>query len=258
MSKYPVKRIDSAVIDWLNAIWLTDLPPNAKYLACYLRKFMNAYHDTAWPSYSRIIEETGLARSTVAKYLKLLETEQWLIREPGNSNKNTVYTACLPRVVEEQVKEFSIKINNAQLNAQGSTSDEPRSTPRELRVVRHTNPNKQSNKQVINNKDISAFENAHENAHSAENEFNRLWTTWPNKKNKKRSQSVFAKIANNSPRPDIFVNNLIADIQARIQSNQLGFTEMMLSTYLNGERWNDDITTRQTRKDPLLEAMGLT
>ena len=66
---------------WLNAIWAADLPHQSKYLACYLRKFMNNMSASAWPSYKRIIDETGLSRMTVSRYMKILETEGWIIRQ---------------------------------------------------------------------------------------------------------------------------------------------------------------------------------
>lgn len=141
------------VINWLNCIWLTDLPSNSKYLACYLRKFMNSNNDIAWPSYSRIIEETGLARSTVAKYLKILESEGWIQRESGNSNTNTVYIASMPKDLQEKVKSFD---DDIQKHLKGSSSQKLRGTSDEPHVVRHANTNKQCNKQSNNQRsDIS-------------------------------------------------------------------------------------------------------
>ena len=36
---------------------------------------------------------------------------------------------------------------------------------------------------------------------------------------------------------------LINDVQQRLSANQFGFDKMHPTTYLNGERWNDDIQT---------------
>lgn len=160
-----MRKASMDVINWLNCIWLTDLPPNSKYLACYLRKFMNSNSDIAWPSYARIIAETGLARATVAKYLKVLEEEGWLERHSGNSTTNTVYIASLPKHINDTVKDFDNKI---QEQLRGSSPDELRSSPRELWVVRHANTNKQCNKQSNNQiKDIEQF--SIENRVSVEN-----------------------------------------------------------------------------------------
>jgi len=147
MNKYMMRKSSTDIINWLNCIWLTNLPSNSKYLACYLRKFMNSNHDMAWPSYARIIEETGLSRATVAKYIKILEQEGWIKRESGNSTTNTVYFAILPEIIIDEVKEFDDLI---QLKLKGSSPDKLRSTPAKQGVVREVNTNTQLNKQSNN------------------------------------------------------------------------------------------------------------
>ena len=147
MNKHMMRKSSTNIIDWLNCIWLTNLPANSKYLACYLRKFMNSNHDMAWPSYARIIEETGLSRATVAKYLKILESEGWIKRESGNSTSNTVYYALLPEIISEEVRGLDDRI---QSKLKGSTSAKLRSTPAKQGVVREVNTNTQLNKQSNN------------------------------------------------------------------------------------------------------------
>lgn len=83
-------------VDWLNSIWESDIPHQCKYLACYLRKFMNRQSAKAWPSYKRIIDETGLSRMTVSRYMKALEDAGWIIRQKGRTGKNTIYIAKIP------------------------------------------------------------------------------------------------------------------------------------------------------------------
>lgn len=144
MKKYMMRKASTDIINWLNCIWLTDLPSNSKYLACYLRKFMNSNNDIAWPSYARIVAETGLAKSTVAKYLKILEKEGWIQRHSGNSNTNTVYIASLPKHIGETVKKFDDEV---QKQIKGSTRDGLRSSTDGLHVVRETDTNIQSNTQ---------------------------------------------------------------------------------------------------------------
>lgn len=93
----------TVVIDWLNTIWKTDLPPNAKYIAAYLRRFMNDEKDMAWPSLARIRGETGLTQPTVLKYLGLLEREGWISRERGGPTTSTKYYARLPKKIEDAI-----------------------------------------------------------------------------------------------------------------------------------------------------------
>jgi hypothetical protein len=78
-----------------------------------------------------------------------------------------------------------------------------------------------------------------------QNEFDRrfelFWLSGIRKVNKKKTKSLFNNLLKNYyGDPDEFVGELIADVQARLKLNQLGFAEMHPTTYLNGERWNDE------------------
>ena len=88
--------IDITCFSWVKLIQKSDLPSNAKYLAHYLSTYMNVNQDVAWPSQSRMETETGLARSTVNVHLARLEAAGFLVREPGNSNRNTRYMINVP------------------------------------------------------------------------------------------------------------------------------------------------------------------
>ena len=135
--KHPPKVV---VVDWLNTVWETDLPYQSKYLACYLRKFMNSQHDMAWPSYSRMIAETGLSRATIAKYLTVLDEAGWIVRERGSPNQNTRYIVSFPQAISD---------------LQSSLSSELGSSSGELGVVQEVNlgssPAKHELNKVINN-----------------------------------------------------------------------------------------------------------
>jgi hypothetical protein len=91
--KHPPRNI---AIDWLNTIWTTSLSPNAKFVACNLRRYMNSQNDMAWPSNSRIQGETGLSESSVRRALHILRDEGW-ISDTGHSELGTIkYQACVP------------------------------------------------------------------------------------------------------------------------------------------------------------------
>lgn len=240
-----------SMINWLNCIWESDLPSNSKYLACYLRKFMNENQDMAWPSYTRMINETGLARSTIAKYLEILEDRNWIQRDKGCSNKNTTYHAIFPPVIEATVQ----KVNDCL----GSTRDEPRSTRDELHVVRETNSNKQSNKQVNKQNNIVSNETK-----LVEKAFNFIWQETSNLKkefpnggmgSKKKAKQVFEKLFNK----DYFkkhteedfkneVNDLFDLINREAEYSLhnlksgnpfIPFERKMLTSILNAEEWRN-------------------
>ncbi len=131
--------IPFGVVKWLELIWLADLPPNSKYLCAYLRTFMNDKSDMAWPSYTRISSETGLSRPTISRHFDYLDSEGWLSRDKGNSNKSTRYYACIPDSVNEKLISDAI--------GGGSNASLLRSNVSLPKVVTSCNSNKQLNKQ---------------------------------------------------------------------------------------------------------------
>ena len=89
----------TSIIDWLEAIWKTDLPSNSKYVAAYLRTYMNAKRDLCWPSVGRISKETGLSEQTVRRHLRSLEETEWLVIERtlgGHFGETNKYLANIP------------------------------------------------------------------------------------------------------------------------------------------------------------------
>ena len=127
----------TSVMSWLELIWKENLPAYSKYLAAYLRTYMNAKSDMAWPSYSRICQETKLSKSTVAKYLNILDEEGWLERQKGSSIKSTRYSARIPSsVLVEALGSLSNGLSSAS-HGLGSASHG-------VRVVRETDTNIQS------------------------------------------------------------------------------------------------------------------
>ena len=89
----------TSIIDWLEAIWKTNLPSNSKYVAAYLRTYMNAKRDLCWPSIGRIAKETGLSEQTVRTHIKNLEKAEWLIVNRtvgGNQSTTNRYLANIP------------------------------------------------------------------------------------------------------------------------------------------------------------------
>lgn len=96
-------KVSNQVIDWLECIWQSDLPPHSKFLAAYLRTYMNSKRSLAWPSVKRIARETSLSKPTVLKYLNVLEEQQWLTIERtdgGASSMTNRYKVRLPSTLE--------------------------------------------------------------------------------------------------------------------------------------------------------------
>ena len=70
--------------------------------------------------------------------------------------------------------------------------------------------------------------------------FDRFWLSGIRKVEKKKAKQKFTKLLSEKTQKQKFTDYLVNDIQWRITNNQLGFTEMHPTTYLNGERWTDE------------------
>ena len=225
-------QIKLSMINWLNCIWESDLPSNSKYLAAYLRKFMNDNQDMAWPSYSRISKETGLARPTISKYLAILDSNGWLKREKGNSEKNTVYYAVFPKQIEQQI---------ALVNGEGSKGDllgvvnevNYGSKGDLLGVVNEVNSNKQVNKQSNKPKDIIV---------EKESSFDKFWNMYDKKVGKKdKCRKKFLKLSKSD------INKIFETLPQYIKSTPDKQYRKNPETYLNNESWNDEIITQPSQ-----------
>ena len=78
--------------DWLNQIWASDMPPNTKYLACFLRRFLHGDSRTCWPSKTRMMSETGLTKRTIRTHLANLTNYGWIDIDQSNGGRNNRYT----------------------------------------------------------------------------------------------------------------------------------------------------------------------
>ncbi len=97
--------------DWSRCVLKSKLPSNSKYLALYLKSFMNSDQDIAWPSQSRIAYETGLSEPTIRKHLGNLEKAGWLVTRKKIRTVNTgmqnyhhnEYHICFPDEMKQIV-----------------------------------------------------------------------------------------------------------------------------------------------------------
>jgi len=82
--------------------------------------------------------------------------------------------------------------------------------------------------------------------------FDKFWLSGMVKRDKKNTKKVFTRLlkALKNESPEEFTNKLCADIQARLAANQQGFSGLYPSTYLNGNRWEDEISAFENDNIP--------
>ncbi len=104
---------------------------------------------------------------------------------------------------------------------------------------------------TINHKPINTCPNQDSNDSEPDliNEcFERFWSSGIRKDARKKTIPLFTKILKKQSDPKAFTDKLVTDIRDRLSIQQFGFERMLPTTYLNGERWNDQLT----RGDPIL------
>lgn len=73
------------------------------------------------------------------------------------------------------------------------------------------------------------------------NDFEIFYSAGMVKKGRKQALAKFTKLAKQYGGTFAFGNQLADDVRKRLDSNQLGFAELHPATYLNNERWKDEI-----------------
>lgn len=80
--------------------------------------------------------------------------------------------------------------------------------------------------------------------------FERFWNAGMRKVNRKAAVTAFKRALKNAPESaEAFTEKLIADVKARLAADQLGFDKMYPTTYLRGERWNDEVVHGRDREE---------
>ena len=165
--------------------------------------------------------------------------------------------------VERELESYRAKADTARANGKKGgrpskskeTQGEPSGNPEETQPVILANPDetgsKAKHKPITNNqetinKDIKTLD---QSALDREKCFEMFWNSGIRKVNKKKAKTLFINLLKKEALPENFTLSLCDDVTTRLDSDQLGFAQMHPTTYLNGERWNDEVT-HETHQQP--------
>ncbi len=70
--------------------------------------------------------------------------------------------------------------------------------------------------------------------------FESFWVAGMVKVKKKNARVSFKKVLNSQNDPFAFRDMLVDDVRKRLEINQFGFSSLHPTSYLNGERWEDE------------------
>lgn len=125
---------DFSMYNWrMVALKHGNLPSNSKFILLYLSTYMNAHGDSCFPSIVRIMGDTGLAKATVVKHLKILRETGWIVSKSIGNGKAWAHNQYYP-----QIPDKAVQLLNHQ--AQGGSIDDTRRFNRVDKAVQPVNP----------------------------------------------------------------------------------------------------------------------
>lgn len=210
----------------LNFAWKTDLASAMKFVLVSLADQANS-DGMCWPGYGFISKRTGLHRTTVIKSIQKLEKNGFLTIEHRAGNGCSISNL------------YTLHLDGGS-TARLSSSSKPLPSSVELPPPSHSTTRGDSAElpKPLYNHQLEPSKNQ-----CWSNDFDRFWEVYPKKIAKKPARAIWQKI-----KPDAGV--LIADVKERSarDSKWLDGYIPNPTTYLNQERWNDEINTRTSRK----------
>ena len=213
----------------MSAVWCTEIPDSRRKLIL-LSLADNADEATreCFPSVSYIARRCGCTRRTVHRHLSILEDEGLITRvhqftKDGKKRSNIYILAPINHdgLLMGQNDTYATKQHI-----------KPPEKHHECPIVCDTDDIGVCDTGVTYNHHIEP------SLESIDRSFERFWETYPRKVSKKKAQQAFKKYEH-------LADKIIADIEIRLKLDAQWQDKTFIphpTTYLNGERWNDDIT----------------
>ncbi len=213
---------------------IANIKPTSFVVYCYLARRTNSVKDYAWPGLTDIAETCGMARPTVVAAIAELEAAGLLIVD-RNGGKSNHYRVQSPKIeLVQNLNRTSSKIEPPLVQKMNSTSS--KFEPKEELVSKSIEVD-----QLKKNK------RARETDQSRD-EFEDFWSRYPIKSAKQSALKAWLKLSpNQALRMEI---REALEAQKKSDQWQRGFIPHA-STWLNGERWNDELpAAREAKKTP--------
>jgi uncharacterized protein YdaU (DUF1376 family) len=222
------------------------------------RRLLDIYYDTEKPLNSNVKQLARIAgMSAHTDEITNVLADFFNETEEGFTQKKA---AC-------EIDAYQAKAVVARLN--GKLGGRPKKTqpePKETQSVNSANPDEtglQGNykplttnyKPTTNNQELSLKDKDLSPKVDVDESFEKVWKQYPSKQNKKKALATFTAYVNKRKLDvETFADYLIKDICERCNSQQFGFDKLHFTTYMNGERWFDEVTQNLSDADVKHEA----
>ena len=155
--------------------------------------------------------------------LELFESSRGMITCLSLAKRADEYTAKALKIKQSKINGLAVK---------------PESVRRVSGECPESVPSKQEEKEETKRKEIKL----NKLKEVISNEFERFWVAGMTKQNKQGALKSFTKQYKESKQEiETFTDYLINDVQQRLAAGVFGFDKMHPTTYLNQQRWHDDI-----------------
>jgi biotin operon repressor len=200
--------------------------PTMKSLLMYLASYHNPLNGKLHPSCTRLVEDTGYSRATVWAKIKIAEAKGWIIVQRTADRRYANQYAINWKEVKIENPDY---VEVVQEMDQGSPGDRLGSPGDGLGVVQEMDPKSKEENQIENqSKNIDVLSQA----------FARFWDAYPIKRNKKKAEQIWKR-----RKLDRVAELLVEDVKQRKRMDEnwrKGYVPHA-TTYLNGDRWEDEI-----------------
>jgi len=211
---------------WTFWAWEVDIKTAPKKLAL-LQLANNADDDgKSWYAIAKMAKACGVAERTFQRQIQSLESDG-LLQVDRRNNRSSIYHLQDEMLITLKNEGDTLTSGGDRVTGQGdSLTDSGVSQSRTILTIDTNNtPNKEVNSVI-------------------DDLFEQFWLAGLPKVNKKKAKAAFKTARMNCVESRIsFTDMVLGDIERRLAANQFGFDKMHPTTYLNGERWNDEITT---------------
>lgn len=197
-----------------------------------------------WPSIDLLSEECGISRTPVIEAIKKLESLGYLIKK-RRRNSSTIYKVIIKNVKQPKPK-LGQEVLNQDFQNQEFQNQDPGSLDSRLPKVLNQDSNytNELNPKNYTHKDIVPSDQKAVNA--LESGFDEFYNLYPRKKNRKGALKIWVKQKLWEKKAEI-IDKLGKQVWEEWRGKDLQYIPLP-TTYLNGERWLDEIENPSENK----------
>lgn len=229
------------MVDYIVLESIAEMGRNAFAVYCVLLRCMNNER-MAWPSWKRLMRLSGLSRNMIGKALKTLENRGFLTRMQGR--RKGAYSSNMYYIND-------LYENNVPENISPSDQNTEYHKTVHGETILHNSLSRSRSFELDPEKKGGVGGNNIENGPQTPDGFDRFWQLYPRKVAKAKARAIWQR-----KQLDHLTGQICESVKRHIVSSPQWQNPQYIphpATYLNQERWEDDVPAVQAvQQDPVL------